>query len=306
MRQNDQPGDDRHDLEQRADLGEAQLDSSDHAASMIPETPEILLSPAHQKDLEHAFVMLERQNFAAWLADYAGQPIERVLGMMPKQASAGLNRAIEAAMLRCLEVAVSSSGPAKRSPSGHISSLLVGINGGISGFFGFAALPIELPVTTMLMLRAIADTARHQGEDLSQLEARLACVEVFALGARGSGKRLDMGYFASRALLGKLAGEASVYLAERGLARASAPAVGRLLGEIASRFGVVISERFAASALPVLGAVGGATVNFVFMNHFQRVAHGHFTIRRLERVYGPVTVRRHYEALSSQYSRGGT
>ncbi|MEZ5889397.1 MAG: EcsC family protein [Xanthobacteraceae bacterium] len=274
---------------------------------MIPETPEILLSPAHRKDLEHAFVMLERQNFAAWLADYAGQPVERVLGMMPEKASAGLNRAIEAAMLRCLEVAVSSREPAaKRPPSGHISSLLVGINGGISGFFGFAALPIELPVTTMLMLRAIADTARHQGEDLSRLEARLACIEVFALGARGSGKRMDMGYFASRALLGKLAGEASVYLAERGAARASAPAVGRLLAEIASRFGVVISERFAASALPVLGAVGGATVNFVFMNHFQRVAHGHFTIRRLERVYGPAAVRRHYETLFSQQSRGGT
>jgi hypothetical protein len=302
MRQNDQPGDDRHDLLQRADSGDAQLDSSD-----LPDETESPLSPAHRKDLEQAFVMLERQNFAAWLADYAGQPIERVLNMMPEKANAGFNRAIEAAMLRCLELAVSSSEPAvKRPPSRHISSLLVGINGGISGFFGFAALPIELPVTTMLMLRAIADTARHQGEDLSQLEARLACVEVFALGARGSGKRMDMGYFASRALLGKLAGEASVYLAERGLARASAPAVGRLLAEIASRFGVVISERFAASALPVLGAVGGATVNFVFMNHFQRVAHGHFTIRRLERVYGPVTVRRHYETLSSQHSRGGT
>ena len=143
--------------------------------------------------------MLERQNFAAWLADYAGQPIDRVFSMMPEKASAGLNRAIEAAMLRCLELAVSSSEPAaKRLPSGHISSLLVGINGGISGFFGLAALPIELPVTTILMLRAIADTARHQGEDLSQLEARLACVEVFALGARGAGKRMDMGYFARR------------------------------------------------------------------------------------------------------------
>ncbi|MFY9830342.1 MAG: EcsC family protein, partial [Rhodoplanes sp.] len=69
-----------------------------------------------------------------------------------------------------------------------------------------------------------------------------------------------------------------------------------------SRFGVVVSERFAASAVPVLGAVGGATVNFVFMNHFQRVAHGHFTIRRLERMYGPATVRRHYEALVAQHA----
>jgi len=33
---------------------------------------------------------------------------------------------------------------------------------------------------------------------------------------------------------------------------------------------------------------------------FQRVAHGQFTIRRLERGYGPTVVRHHYEALFSQ------
>ena len=145
--------------------------------------------------------MLERQNFAARLADYAGQPIDRVFSVMPKQASAGLNRVIEAAMLRCLEIAISSIEPrAKHPPATHLSSFLAGVNGGVSGFFGLAALPIELPVTTTLMLRAIADTARHHGEDLSRLEARLACVEVFALGARSPGKRMDMGYYASRAL----------------------------------------------------------------------------------------------------------
>ena len=74
--------------------------------------------------------------------------------------------------------------------------------GGVSGFFGFAALPIELPVTTTLMLRAIADIARHHGEDLSTLEARLACVEVFALGSpRPQGRRTDIGYYAARALI---------------------------------------------------------------------------------------------------------
>jgi hypothetical protein len=48
----------------------------------------------------------------------------------------------------------------------------------------------------------------------------------------------------------------------------------------------------------VLGAVGGATVNVIFMDYFQRIAQGHFTIRRLERRYGQMVVRRHYERLS--------
>jgi hypothetical protein len=42
--------------------------------------------------------------------------------------------------------------------------------------------------------------------------------------------------------------------------------------------------------------VGGATVNMIFMNHFQRVASGHFAIRRLERRYGPAVVRQLYTA----------
>lgn len=273
---------------------------------MIAEKRGGSLSHADLKALQRAFDHLERQNFAARLADYAGQPIDRVLGMMPRQATAGINRAIEAAMLRCLHLAIGSIEPTtKRPPARHLASLMAGINGGISGFFGLAALPIELPVTTTLMLRSIADTARHQGEDLSQIEARLACIEVFALGARVPGKRMEVGYFASRALLSKLAGDASAFLIERGMARASAPVVSGLLTEVASRFGMVVSERFAASALPVLGAVGGATVNFVFMSHFQRIAQGHFTIRRLERTYGPAVVRRHYETLSAQYPDSG-
>ena len=273
---------------------------------MIAEKRGGSLSHADLRALQRAFDHLERQNFAARLADYAGQPIDRVLGMMPRQATAGINRAIEAAMLRCLHLAIGSIEPTtKRPPARHLASLMAGINGGISGFFGLAALPIELPVTTTLMLRSIADTARHQGEDLSQIEARLACIEVFALGARVPGKRMEVGYFASRALLSKLAGDASAFLIERGMARASAPVVSGLLTEVASRFGMVVSERFAASALPVLGAVGGATVNFVFMSHFQRIAQGHFTIRRLERTYGRAVVRHHYETLSAQYLDSG-
>src|SRR5262249_60281564 len=173
--------------------------------------------------------------------------------------------------------------------------LAAGLGGGGGGFFGFAPLPSELPMNTTLMLRAIADTARHNGEDLTRLEARLACLEVFALGAGKSPKRLDLGYYAARTLLGRLADQASALLVERGVASVSAPLVNRLLAEIVSRYGVVVSERIAASAVPVIGAVGGAVVNVVFMNHFQHVAEGHFTVRRLERHYGAATVRRQYQ-----------
>jgi hypothetical protein len=49
----------------------------------------------------------------------------------------------------------------------------------------------------------------------------------------------------------------------------------------------------------VVGAVGGAAVNLAFIEHFQDVARGHFTVRRLERVYGVDTVRNEYDRLKA-------
>jgi hypothetical protein len=263
------------------------------------------LSRAHHQALARAVDVLENPNFAARLADYAGAPVNRAVQMLPRRASRGLSKAVEAAMGKCLKTAIASLEADPQSPPATwMSTAIVGLTGGVSGFFGMTALAIELPLTTTIMLRAIADIARHNGEDLAKLEARLACLQVFALGARRSEVRTDLGYFAARALLTRLTGNAAAYVVERGAAELSGAMLGSLVAEIVSRFGIVVSDRIAASALPVVGAVGGAAVNVVFMNHFQQIAQGHFTVRRLEREYGPETVRLHYAELAARSPQG--
>jgi hypothetical protein len=37
--------------------------------------------------------------------------------------------------------------------------------------------------------------------------------------------------------------------------------------------------------------MGGTAVNDAFIEHFQQTAHGHFTVRRLERKYGEAMIR---------------
>jgi len=260
------------------------------------------LAGEHHTALVAAVAALENPNFATRLADFAGAPVSRVLAALPRFVDKSLTKAVDAALQRCLRTAIQSlDGKPVRQPRPWMSSIAAGVAGGVSGFMGLAALPVELPVTTTLMLRAVADIARHNGEDLTQLEARLACLQVFALGARAPGTiRSDMGYFSSRALLTRLSGNAAAYMVERGTAELTAPMVNKLMAEIVSRFSIVVSDRLAASAVPVIGAVGGATVNVIFMNHFQQVARGHFTIRRLERRYGTAVVRRHYAHLARQ------
>ena len=157
---------------------------------------------------------------------------------------------------------------------------------------------IELPVSTTIMLRSIAQIAREEGEDLTQSEAALACVEVFALGGRAPGEAaLEGSYFAIRSVLAKTVSESARFILQRGLADETAPVLVRLVVQIAARFGLVVSQKLAAQAIPVIGAFGGAAVNLAFTEHFQNIARGHFTVRRLERAYGAEAVRFDYERL---------
>jgi hypothetical protein len=98
---------------------------------------------------------------------------------------------VEAAVVKCLDVAVSSldiDDDLDSSPP-WIGKILTGITGGIGGFFGIPALPLELPLTTAFMLRSIAEVARDEGEDVRSLDTQFACLEVFALGGHGENLR---------------------------------------------------------------------------------------------------------------------
>src|SRR5271157_811154 len=258
---------------------------------MTPQEAGAILSPTHRRALRAAYLILERPDFAARLGDLGGRPVHEALRATPRIVEARLTKAVEAALQRALNVAIFSLAG---KPSRDTATLaLAGAGGAVSGFFGAGALALELPVTTTLILRAIAEVARRHGEDLSKLEARMQCVAVLGLAARALGGP-DVGYFAARAALSRLVSNASIVTVERGAAAATTPAASAVAASIAPRFGIVVSERAAASALPVFGALGGATLNMLFVRHFQRAAHGHFTVRRLERLYGPDVVGAYY------------
>jgi hypothetical protein len=253
-------------------------------------------SQADLDALRRAVRLLEVPGLAIQLANRLGKPIEGMMKYLPKASSEAVETAVRKALERALEVAISSLGPSDTAPPDQFHKAMAGLTGGIGGFFGIGALVLELPVSTTIMLRSIAEIARREGEDLSETESRLACLEVFALGGRSSeDDSAETAYFTTRAALAQAIREAAQFMASRGLSGHGAPAVLRLLGQIASRFGIVVSEKAALQAAPVIGAIGGSTINVLFTDHFQNVAHGHFTIRRLERIYGVDAVRRRYE-----------
>jgi hypothetical protein len=254
---------------------------------------------ADRRDLERAVALLEHPSLVARITDAVGQPIERFVGFLPADASGRLHRTVRSVLYRLLDVSVGTMRAGRRGPAATLSHKVAGgITGAEGGFFGGAALAVELPVTTTVILRSIADIARSEGEDPASLDTRLACLEVFALGGRSEADDgAETGYYAVRAALAKAVSDAAKYIAERGLTQEGAPVVARLIAQIASRFGTVVSEKVAAQAVPVIGAIGGAGVNLLFIDHFQDVARGHFTVRRLERSHGVDEVQQEYERI---------
>jgi hypothetical protein len=256
---------------------------------------------AELQDLRRAKQLLESPSLTAQISNLIGSPLEMGFKLLPKDWNARISGTTQAALLRALHIAVNSLGrePAGAAARNRLHKGLTAVSGAVGGAFGLWSLPVELPVSTALMLRSIADIARSEGQDLSLLETRLACLEVFALGGkRASDNAAESGYWIVRASLAQTMSEAIAYIgAKRGLAETGAPPLVRLIAAIAARFGAEVTAEVAAKALPVVSALSGAGVNVLFMNHFQSVARGHFIVRRLEQKYGSDTVRRVYDAL---------
>ena len=260
--------------------------------------PEIALSAEDREALRQAVLALEGPSYVARLSSLAGRPIELLGQALPQAASDLVSRATQAALTRALRYALRTIPKEGRDPETRVHKALAVLSGAMGGALGLSAVLVELPVSTTIMLRSIARIAQSEGEDLEDPATALACLEVFALGGRtGSGHLHEAGYFAVRAAMAKSATRALQQMAGRGVVDEGASAIVRLLAQIGSRFGLVVSQKVAAQAVPVLGAIGGAAVNAAFVDHFQTLARGHFTVRRLERIYGMGTVRRAYDQL---------
>jgi hypothetical protein len=230
-----------------------------------------------------------------------GKPIELIGHMLPAFASQAIAAATSKGLEIALKVALRTMQHRSYTGSRVLHKALATASGAAGGAFGLSTLPIELPVSTIIILRSIADIARSEGEDLSDPETALSCVQVFALGGRaGSTDASESGYFAVRGMLAKTVTEAARFIAERGVIEQGAPILVRFVTQVASRFGAVVTQKVAAQALPVMGALGGAVVNYAFIEHFQEMAKGHFTVRRLERTYGKDAVRTEYERLAQE------
>lgn len=249
--------------------------------------------------LRRAYFVLEHPSFAARLSNAIGTPVEVALDVLPVNWSRKVHQQVQRVLMGSLRAAVSSLRPEPEEPGNSRASFyqsMIAGSGAMGGLLGLPGLAIELPVTTTLMLRSIAEIARAEGENIHDADTQAACMQVFALGGlSATDDAADTGYYGVRLAMASYMTSAVEYIAQHGLSGQAAPALVKFIQLIARSFGVALSQRAAAQVVPVVGAAGAATVNVIFLKHFQRMAQAHFTVRRLERKYGSSFIRSQFE-----------
>ena len=262
------------------------------------------------RDLETAVLLLENPSLGARITNFVGTPIDKAISLLPNKATEIIGSATQDAIRGALKLSLKTmdrhdpeSGVEPPEASNWWHKSATAFTGGLGGAFGLPALTIELPISTTIMMRSIADVARSEGADVHDLQTQIECVQVLAFG--GPSKTDDaseIGYFVAREAMTKAVSDAAAHIAKNGLNKEAAPAIVRLITQIAERFSISVTEKAAAQLVPVIGGIGGALINTVFIDHFQDMARGHFTVRRLENKYSPELVRQKYREFKE--SRG--
>ena len=286
-----------------------------HIVRIVPPPLEAKILPTSQDwaDLQRAVALLESPTLTAKMANLIGSPLEFAVKKLPQSVSRRIHGAVEAALFKSAQAALwSMDNTPGKAASTRWHKVAAATTGALGGAFGFTALFLELPVSTTIMMRSVADVARSEGFDLSEMGTRHACLEVFALGGNsGQDDASETGYYITRGFTAEVMRHLSAELAGAAVGgggvmigltpKEAGKWLAKIVEKVAARFGVVVTEKFAAQAVPIIGAVAGATLNTMFTDYYQDMARGHFIVRRLERQYGYETVRAAYNQLAESH-----
>lgn len=259
-------------------------------------------------DQEQSFIREAAQFFSdpgtmatslAWISE----PIEKLEQKLPAEVRQTIALASKSAVEKALVTAVNtmpdnvsttSDADMDSQRSNWLHKGATTITGAVGGFFGFAALPLELPLTTIIVLRGILDQARVHGHDLTDVETRLEALTVFTMGtASPKDDSNESGYLAARVALASavtsaasfLAGASSQPLTEL-IEKGAAPALVKLIAQVAKSFEIRVTQKLASDLVPVIGAISGSAMNYAFTDFYCRAANYHFGLRKLEKNYG--------------------
>jgi len=262
--------------------------------------------PMTERDLtalRSAVAALEHPTLAARLGNMIGKPIELIGAALPASAA----QAISAATSKALEIALQVALRTMQGTRG------LRYHNGFISYWPRRPVPRAAPWVWRAFPSSFPSrpsSCCDRSQRLRAAKARIcpirkqhcrACRSLHWAGEPARTTFLKADILPSRAMLAKSVSQAARFVIERGAMEESAPILVRFIAQVASRFGLVVTQKVAAQTIPLLGGLGGAAVNYAFIEHFQGVARAHFTVRRLERIYGSEIVRQEYERFAQSH-----
>jgi hypothetical protein len=270
--------------------------------------------------LKEAFNYLENPSLVTRVTDYLGKPLQKGMEKLPQSVQDRIGMASEKALRKSLEFAHTTLHTPEEKEicleslkiesyhSRLAHNLATATTGAMGGFFGELGFLVELPISTTLIMRSILAQGQSYG-NFSKEELITNSLYIFSLGSSKSkaDDEMDTAYYTSRFAMDQAIKKAAEYLAVHGhratlrnAEAGTAPILFELISKVAKRFNITISEKMLAKSVPVIGAVGGASINFAFTNFFTLSAKYHFGIIYLEKKYGKEIVEKQYSLLAQE------
>ena len=191
-----------------------------------------------------------------------GGSAESLIDRLPSVVRDNLEKATVAALRQAMKAAHSTRSviPDQKSWLNQVITTTLGAAGGAGGLPTAMA---ELPVTTTLLLRVIQGVAVEHGFDPAAENVQFDCVQVFAAaGPMAGDEGADLGFLSARLAL-------------------SGKAMQSVIATVAPKLAVVLGQKLAAQAVPILGAAAGAATNYAYTSYYHDMAHVHFGLRKL-------------------------
>lgn len=201
----------------------------------------------------------------------AGGTIEGGLNRLP----AGVRRRIDAATRMALERSyrlAARSRPKAGGAGAAAHRAAATLTGAIGGIGGLSTALVEIPVTITVIFRALQQIAAQNGFDPQDDRTLAECLQVFASGGPMTfDDAINTSFITARITI-------------------TGVTMQRLLARAATPLSVILSQKLAGQAVPVLGAAAGAGINFAFVGYYQEMARVRFGLRRLAQDYDPALV----------------
>ena len=199
------------------------------------------------------------------LANFAGSKIDDLLKRVPDGFEAEVQKAIKKGLEKAYDASdtISKQYFLPNVPS-YFHKVAVTFSGAIGGIAGLPGAVAELPITITTMFSAFQRIAEEYGFERSEPETKLECLKVFTMGGPlQSDEDIDISFVTARLGL-------------------SGQAVSNIMAATSKKLAVLVTQKLGSQAVPIIGALTGATLNYTFINYYEEMAHIRFQLKKLQ------------------------